>query len=220
MRTDSEGRLAAKSREVRVLQQVSSEIKLDAQPRGDIRHRARHYGRALRLSPLDDPAARRLRPDAERGGEPRLRRPPHERHGARWHGVWSASSAKKRQLMRLGNLGQQRAYMSTIREQMEKAGTSQRARRGSRSAGALERGESDRHPPRDQGHAHRRLLRGECRAESVQRGGRGSYHGRCQIRPLARCITQGCTGRRRSGGASFRKPTSGGDAAQLETLED
>ena len=121
MTTDLEERLAAKSREVRVLQQVSSEINstLNLEEIFGIVLRTMDelFGFHHSMILLLDASSETLSVAASRGyeGQPAGAR---VAVGTGLVGV----VAKKRQLMRLGNLGRQRAYMSTIRQQMEQAG--------------------------------------------------------------------------------------------------
>ncbi len=116
-----EERLAAKTREVRVLQQVSSEINstvnLDEIFGVVLRTMDELFGFHHSMILLLDDSGEALSVAASRGyeGGPTSGRVP---VGTGLVGV----VAKKRQLMRLGNLGRQRAYLSTIREQMEQAG--------------------------------------------------------------------------------------------------
>jgi signal transduction histidine kinase len=121
MTTELEERLAAKSREVRVLQQVSSEINstlnLDEIFGIVLRTMDELFGFHHSMILLLDASGETLSVAASRGyqGQPAGAR---VAVGTGLVGV----VAKKRQLMRLGNLGRQRAYMSTIRQQMEQAG--------------------------------------------------------------------------------------------------
>ncbi len=119
--TDLEERLAAKAREVRVLQQVSSEINstLDLDEIFDVVLRTMDelFGFHHSMILLLDATGETLSVAASRG------------YGSQADGATVAVGtglvgvvAKKRQMMRLGNLGRQRAYVSTIRQQMEQAG--------------------------------------------------------------------------------------------------
>ena len=121
MSTDLEVRLAAKSREVRVLQQVSSEINstlnLEEIFAIVLRTMDELFGFHHSMILLLDGSGETLSVAASRGYEGQ----PAGASVTLGTGLVGVV-ARKRQLMRLGNLGQQRAYMSTIRQQMEQAG--------------------------------------------------------------------------------------------------
>ncbi len=121
MTTDLQERLTQKSKEVRVLQQVSSEINstLNLEEIFGIVLRTMDelFGFHHSMILLLDGSGEALSVAASRGYE-----------GQKASATVAVGTglvgvvAKKRRLMRLGNLGQQRAYMSTIRRQMEQAG--------------------------------------------------------------------------------------------------